>query len=160
MSELSHMDERGRARMVDVSGKTSSARSALAQGRVELSEVAFKALIENAASKGDALSVAQVAGILAAKKTGELIPLCHPLPLSHVGIDFELLHEECTVKVVARASCEGATGVEMEALTAVSLAALTIYDMLKALDKSIRITGIELLKKTGGKSGHWKRESA
>ena len=160
MSELSHLDERGRARMVDVSGKNSSSRSALAQGRVELGEEAFTALIENGASKGDALSVAQVAGILAAKKTGELIPLCHPLPLSHVGVDFELLHDERAVRVIARVSCEGATGVEMEALTAVSLAALTIYDMLKALDKNIRITGIELLEKTGGKSGHWKRESA
>ncbi|MBC8366713.1 cyclic pyranopterin monophosphate synthase MoaC [bacterium] len=159
MSELSHMDERGRARMVDVSGKTAGARSALAQGRVELGKVAFDALRENRASKGDALSVAQVAGILAAKKTGELIPLCHPLPLSHVSVDFELLEDERAVRIEARAACEGATGVEMEALTAVSLAALTIYDMLKALDKGIRITGIELLEKSGGKSGHWKRES-
>jgi len=154
------MDERGRARMVDVGGKNSTRRKALARGRVELGGEAFEALRENRASKGDALSTAQIAGILAAKKTGELIPLCHPLPLSHVGVDFELLEDEQALRILASASCEGTTGVEMEALTAVSVAALTIYDMLKALDKGIRITGIELLEKSGGKSGHWKREES
>ncbi len=153
------MDERGRARMVDVGGKEISARKAIASGRVELGESAFRALLENRASKGDALSVAQVAGILAAKKTGELIPLCHPLPLSQVGVEFELLEDDRAVRITASAACEGVTGVEMEALTAVSLAALTLYDMLKALDKGIRITDVKLLEKSGGKSGHWKRES-
>ncbi len=154
------MDERGRARMVDVGGKKISARKAVASGRVELGEAAFEALRENRAGKGDALSVAQVAGILAAKRTGELIPLCHPLPLTHVGVEFELLEDDRAVRIVASAACEGVTGVEMEALTAVSVAALTLYDMLKALDKGIRIAEVQLLEKSGGKSGHWKREGA
>jgi cyclic pyranopterin monophosphate synthase len=160
MSGLSHIDETGRARMVDVGGKDAKPRKALAQGRVELGATAFAALRENRVVKGDALAVAQVAGILAAKRTGDLIPLCHPLPLSHVGLEFEFIDDEYALRILASASCESATGVEMEALTAVSLAALTIYDMLKALDKGIRITDIELLEKSGGKSGHWKREES
>ncbi len=144
--------------MVDVGGKDASRRKALARGRVEFGAEAYEALRENRTAKGDALAVARIAGILAAKRTGDLIPLCHPLPLSHVKLEFELIDDERALRILASTSCEGPTGVEMEALTAVSVAALTIYDMLKAMDKGIRITDIELLEKTGGKSGHWKRE--
>jgi len=152
------MDERGRARMVDVGDKKTSARRALACGRVEMGAAAFEALGSGSAGKGDVLAVARVAGILAAKRTGELIPLCHPLALDHVAVDFELLEGESALEIRGSAACTGRTGVEMEALCAVGVAALTVYDMLKSMDKGMRITGIELMEKSGGKSGRWTRE--
>ena len=145
--------------MVDVGGKPVTARRALAEARVSMGEAAWSALSENRAAKGDVLAVARIAGISAAKRTGELIPLCHPLGLDSVSVEFELDEESRGVRVLAEARCEGRTGVEMEALTAASLAALTIYDMLKAVEKGIEIGGLRLLEKSGGKSGDWRREA-
>ncbi len=159
MSKLSHTDDAGRASMVDVGDKTPTTRRAVASGRVEMGEAAFAALRDNTAAKGDVLGVARIAGISAAKRTGELIPLCHPLGLDHVEVNFELFDEDGRrgVGIVAVSRCHGKTGIEMEAMTAVSVAALTVYDMLKAVDREIRLTEIELLEKSGGKSGDWKR---
>ena len=151
----SHMDENGNAVMVDVSGKTDTARTALAEGRISLSPAVIAAVREGKAAKGDVLGVAQLAGIMAAKKTADLIPLCHPLPLSHCRVLLEL--EEQTVRAVCEVRTVNRTGVEMEALTGVSVALLTVYDMCKSMDKSMEISGIRLLKKTGGKSGDFKR---
>ncbi len=159
MSELSHTDAKGQARMVDVGGKPTTARRALAEARVSLGEAAWTALSENSAAKGDVLAVARIAGIAAAKRTGELIPLCHPLGLDHVAVDFEPNEASKSLRVLAEARCEGKTGVEMEALTAASVAALTVYDMLKAVDKSMEIGELRLLEKSGGKSGDWRREA-
>jgi len=159
MSELSHTDEKGQARMVDVGGKPVTARRALAEARVSMGEAAWSALSQNRAAKGDVLAVARVAGISAAKRTGELIPLCHPLGLDSVSVEFELDEEARSVRVLAEARCEGRTGVEMEALTAASLSALTIYDMLKAVEKCIEIGDLRLLAKSGGKSGDWRRDA-
>ncbi|MCP4547768.1 MAG: cyclic pyranopterin monophosphate synthase MoaC [bacterium] len=159
MSKLTHIDETGKASMVDVGDKEITRRQAAAAGRVEMGEVAFDALRDNTVAKGDVLGVARVAGICAAKRTGELIPLCHPLGLDHVELDFTLFEDDDLrgVEIIGVARCTGRTGVEMEAMTAVSVAALTVYDMLKAVDREIRLTGIELLEKSGGKSGVWKR---
>ncbi len=159
MSELSHTDPEGKARMVDVGGKAPSRRRALARAHVSMGAKAFAALQENRAAKGDVLAVAQVAGIAAAKRTGELIPLCHPLPLDHVALRFELDEAGRCLSIEAEASCEGRTGVEMEAMTAATVAALTVYDMLKAVDREIRIEEIALWEKSGGKSGDWRREA-
>ncbi len=156
MSRLTHLDERGQARMVDVGGKAESARSATATGRIRMSAQALAAVRDGSGPKGDVLAVARVAGIMAAKKTGELIPLCHPLALDAVTIEFAF--EDDAVRATARASLTGRTGVEMEALTAASLALLTVYDMAKALDKGMVIEGVRLLEKTGGKSGDWRAE--
>jgi cyclic pyranopterin monophosphate synthase len=155
MSEekLSHYDEAGTARMVDVSSKAATARTARAHGFVRMSAKVLQELDRN--PKGNPLEVARIAGILGAKKTAELIPMCHPLPLSHVDIEMTLASEG--VRIESRVSTAGPTGVEMEALTAASIAALTIYDMTKALDKGIEITDVYLLEKTGGKSGDWRR---
>ncbi len=153
--KLSHFDEAGQARMVDVSDKTNTLRTAKAEAFVALSESVLKALPNN--PKGDPLEVARIAGILAAKRTSELIPMCHPLALSFVDIQLQVTLKG--VSIVAEARTTGPTGVEMEALTAASIAALTVYDMTKALDKSIEITGVRLVEKTGGKSGHYKREA-
>ncbi len=151
MSRLTHIDETGAARMVDVSAKAETVREATAKGRVVM-QVATRALIgEGKAAKGDVLAAARLAGIMAAKRTAELIPLCHPLPLSSVVVDLVL--EEDAVEIAATVRTTGRTGVEMEALTAVSVAALTIYDMVKAVDRSMRIEAIRVVKKTGGKSG-------
>ena len=155
MSDLSHVDERGQAAMVDVSGKPVTQRVAVATGMILMSRAAFEAVRDNAIAKGDVLAVARVAGIMAAKKTAELIPLCHPLPLSRVGIDFTLHPDDWVIEVTATAKTQGQTGVEMEALTAASVALLTVYDMAKAVDKAMRIEGVRLLAKTGGKSGDW-----
>jgi cyclic pyranopterin phosphate synthase len=151
--KLSHYDEKGEARMVDVSGKTPTQRSATAHAFVKIQPAVLAKLPDN--PKGDPLAVARIAGIMAAKRTAEWIPMCHPLPLSHVGV--ELRVEGGGIRITASASTVGPTGVEMEALTAASAAALTVYDMTKALDKSIEIQDIYLLEKTGGKSGDYRR---
>lgn len=153
MSRLTHFDATGAAHMVDVGDKAETAREAIATGRIAMSAAAASAIRGGAAAKGDVLAVARVAGIMAAKRTAELIPLCHPLPLTRVAID--LAADDGGVTVTATAATEGKTGVEMEALTAVSVALLTIYDMAKAIDKGMTIEGIRLLSKTGGKSGDW-----
>ncbi len=154
MSRLTHLDETGAAHMVDVSGKAITAREAVATGRITMSPEAAIAIRDGTALKGDVLAVARVAGIMAAKKTAELIPLCHPLPLTKVAIDLAV--DETGVTATATAATDAKTGVEMEALTAVSVTLLTIYDMAKAIDKAMTITDIRLLTKTGGKSGDWK----
>jgi cyclic pyranopterin phosphate synthase len=155
MSELTHLDDQGNARMVDVSAKEITAREATAEAVVRLSRQAYDALKRGALKKGDALGVARVAGIMAAKRTDSLIPLCHPLPISGVEIAFELDDEAATVRVVATVHVTARTGVEMESLTAASVAALTIYDMCKAIDKGITIERVRLLEKRGGKSGDY-----
>jgi cyclic pyranopterin phosphate synthase len=152
--KLSHYDESGRARMVDVSEKPATKRTARAHAFVKLPKKVIDGLPRN--PKGDPLDVARIAGMLAAKRTSELIPMCHPLPLSHVAVDVAV--EEKGVRIIAEASTSAQTGVEMEALMAASLAALTVYDMTKALDKGIEIQDVYLLSKTGGKSGDWKRK--
>ena len=154
MTKLTHLDERGQARMVDVGGKPQTARSATATGRIRMSPEALAAVREGSGPKGDALAAARIAGIMAAKKTGELIPLCHPLALDAVAVEF--VFEDDAERVTARASLTGRTGVEMEALTAASLALLTVYDMAKALDKGMVVEEVRLLEKTGGKSGTWR----
>lgn len=151
MTRLTHLDEAGAARMVDVGGKNETAREAVAEGRIAMSAEAAQAIAQGAVAKGDVLAVARVAGIMAAKRTSELIPLCHPLPLSKVTIDLTV--EVDGVSATATVATTGRTGVEMEALTAVSTALLTIYDMAKALDKRMTIDGVRLLAKRGGKSG-------
>lgn len=151
MSGLTHLDQAGAARMVDVGGKTETVREAIAEGRIAMSAEAAQAIAAGAVAKGDVLAVARVAGIMAAKRTSELIPLCHPLPLSKVTIDLSV--EPDGVSAVATVATTGRTGVEMEALTAVSTTLLTVYDMAKALDKRMEIGGVRLLRKTGGKSG-------
>ena len=154
--KLSHYDSQGRSRMVDVSGKTASKRTAVATAMVRMSPAVLRALPKN--PKGDPLEVARVAGIMAAKRTSELVPMCHPIPLSHVAVDMELC--ENGVRIRASAGTTAVTGVEMEAMTAASIAALTVYDMCKALDKGIEILEVHLESKTGGKSGDYKRLSA
>lgn len=156
MSRLTHFDAGGQATMVDVSGKEETARSATARGLVQLSAEAYRAIAEGKVGKGDVLGVARLAGIMGAKKTPELIPLCHPLPISAVAVDFELIEAEHSVAVTATCKTTGRTGVEMEAMTAVSIAALTVYDMVKAIDKAVVIRDIRLVEKAGGKSGHFK----
>ena len=151
---LTHLDEHGAARMVDVGGKPLTIRSATATGLIRMSTAALTALTDGTGPKGDALAVARIAGIMAAKRTAELIPLCHPLALDAVSVDFAV--EADAIRVTATASLTGKTGVEMEALTAVSVALLTLYDMGKALDKAMVIEGIRLLAKTGGKAGDWR----
>jgi cyclic pyranopterin phosphate synthase len=154
MSRLSHIDERGAARMVDVGGKTETRRSATAEGRIVMAPATLAAVRDGSGPKGDVLATARIAGIMAAKKTGELIPLCHPLGLESVTVDFALAEQSITV--TATAALTGRTGVEMEALTAASVALLTIYDMAKALEKGMVIEHVRLLEKTGGKSGDWR----
>ena len=155
MSELTHFNEQGRARMVDVTEKAVTHRVAVAAGEVHVSQDTMAHIKSGTLKKGDVLAVAQVAGIQAAKHNWELIPMCHPLPLTGIDIAFALSDEPCMVEIQATVSCTGVTGVEMEALTAVSVAALTIYDMCKAVQKDMRITNIRLLRKSGGKSGDY-----
>jgi cyclic pyranopterin phosphate synthase len=154
---LTHLDEQGNARMVDVSAKEVTARTAVAEAVVRLSREAFDALKAGSLKKGDALGVARIAGIMAAKKTDELIPLCHPLPISGVDVGFTLDEEHARVIVEATVRVTARTGVEMEAMTAASLAALTIYDMCKAVDKGITIESVRLLSKEGGAGGSYRR---
>jgi cyclic pyranopterin phosphate synthase len=153
MSKLSHTDEAGAARMVDVSAKADTARTATATGRIDINEAARTAIAEGSAAKGDVFAAARIAGIMAAKKTSEIIPLCHPLPLTGITLDLALDETGATATATVRTS--GKTGVEMEALTAVSAALLTLYDMLKAVDKHMAIGGIRVTAKAGGKSGDW-----
>jgi cyclic pyranopterin phosphate synthase len=153
MSKLTHLDDAGAAHMVDVGGKPATARRAVASGRITMSSEALAAIRAGNAPKGDVLGTARIAGIMAAKRTGELIPLCHPLGLEAVNIEFA--YEDAAICATATASLTGKTGVEMEAMTAVSVALLTIYDMAKAIDKGMVIKGVRLIAKTGGKSGDW-----
>jgi cyclic pyranopterin phosphate synthase len=155
MAELTHIDERGDARMVEVGGKPITRRIAVAEGRIRLGDEALAAVVERRAAKGDVLAVAQLAGIQGAKRASDLVPLCHPLPLS--GVDVVLTVDDHDVVVTATAKAHWRTGVEMEALAAVSAALLTVYDMLKAVDRSMEIGGIRLLRKEGGRSGTWVR---
>ena len=155
MNKLTHLDDHGSARMVDVGAKEATARTAVASGQIRMSAAALDAVRAGDAPKGDVLGAARIAGIMAAKKTAELIPLCHPLALDAVTLDFAF--EEGAIRATAAASLTGRTGVEMEALTAVSVALLTIYDMAKALDKGMVIGEICLIEKRGGKSGDWVR---
>lgn len=155
MGEFTHIDENGKAVMVDVTEKLSTLRTAEAVSEVHLSDIVFTNIKNNLIEKGDVLAAARIAGIQAAKKTSELIPLCHNIFISKIDISFELIEEKKTIKIKSFAKTDAKTGIEMEALTAVSIAALTIYDMCKALDKSISITGIKLISKTGGKSGSY-----
>lgn len=150
---LTHLDENGAARMVDVSAKVAAAREAIAAGEVQMRPRTLALIQEGGIVKGDVLAVARVAGIMAAKRTPELIPLCHPLPITGASVEFTFDAARSVVNIVARVRCTGATGVEMEALTAVSAAALTIYDMAKAVDRGMRIQNIRLIEKHGGKSG-------
>lgn len=156
LSDLTHLDESGTARMVDVGAKQETHRQAIAGGFIRMSDAALAAIKAGNAPKGDVLGTARIAAIMAAKKTAELIPLCHPLALDAVNVDFTF--EDQGVRVSATASLTGKTGVEMEAMVAVSTALLTIYDMAKALDKGMVIESVRLLEKTGGKSGHWRAD--
>lgn len=160
MTQLTHLDERGQATMVDVGEKAVTTRTAVAAGEVRMAPATLAAIRDGAAPKGDVLAAARIAGIQAAKRTPELIPLCHTLLLSKVAVDFTIDEAASRVAITATVRCNGQTGVEMEALTAVSVAALTIYDMAKALDKAMVIENIRLLEKAGGKSGDWRREEA
>jgi cyclic pyranopterin phosphate synthase len=153
---VSHLDEDGRARMVDVSQKPITAREATAQATVRLGPDAAKAIRDGAVRKGDVLAVAQVAGVMAAKSTSAIIPLCHPLPLSGVAMTFSWRGDDLVVSATVRTTAQ--TGVEMEALTAVSVAALTVYDMVKSIERGIRIDGITLLQKSGGQTGEWRAD--
>jgi cyclic pyranopterin phosphate synthase len=156
MSELSHVDAEGRVAMVDTTGKAQTARRAVASARVLMSAETVAALRAGRTPKGDPLEAARIAGIMAAKRTAELIPLCHPLPLTHADVRAELRDDG--VHLMAEATTNAQTGVEMEALTAVAVAALTVYDMCKAVEKGMTITDVRLEEKTGGKSGTWRRE--
>ena len=154
---FNHFDEAGNAIMVDVTDKNPTFRTAVAEGTIRLTRPILTAITGRTAAKGDVLGVARVAGIMAAKRTWELIPLCHPLPLSHLSVDFEILEEACAVRATCTAKLSGKTGVEMEALTGVSVALLTIYDMCKAIDKGMELGQIRLVHKEGGKSGVYDR---
>jgi cyclic pyranopterin phosphate synthase len=158
--KLSHLDESGRARMVDVGGKPETRRTAVAAGAVRMSESAFELVRDQAIAKGDVLAVAEIAGTMAAKRTVELIPLCHSVALDHVTVVAELDPTLPGVRISATTSCIGRTGVEMEALTAVGIACLTVYDMVKAADREMVIEEIRLLSKTGGTRGDWHRAGA
>ena len=155
--KLTHLDESSRARMVDVGGKPESERTAVAEGLVRMSREAFEQVAAHAVAKGDVLAVAEVAGVMAAKRTGELIPLCHPLGLDLAAVEARLAPEIPGVRVTATAKVTGRTGVELEALTAVSVACLTIYDMVKAVDREMVIEEVRLISKTGGTRGDWRR---
>ncbi len=155
MNKLSHLDETGAARMVDISAKAATEREAVAEATVTVSEDVFSAIAEGTAAKGDALSVARIAGIMGAKKTADLIPLCHPLALTSANVELELAPERGAVLIRATVKTTGPTGVEMEALTAVSIAALALYDMVKSIDKNTAIENVHLVSKSGGKSGRY-----
>jgi cyclic pyranopterin phosphate synthase len=157
--ELTHLDAGGRARMVDVGAKPPTQRSARAQAVVTVSPQTARAVVRGDGPKGDVIAVARIAGIQAAKRTSELIPLCHPLALSYVGVDITVDEAEQRVLVTAEARTVGPTGVEMEALTAASVAALTVYDMIKAIERGAQISAVRLLEKAGGKSGTWRAQA-
>lgn len=156
-TQLTHLDERGHATMVDVGDKAITTRTAIAQGEIHMQSTTLQAIRAGNVPKGDVLAAARIAGIMAAKRTPDLIPLCHTLLLTKVAVEFEIDEARSCVVITATVRCNGQTGVEMEALTAVSVAALTIYDMAKALEKGMTIGQIQLLEKQGGKSGEWQR---
>lgn len=160
MPDFTHFNEQGRAKMVDVGEKPVSNRTAIAAGRVLVNENTFALIKSGGMKKGDVLSVAQIAGVMGAKRTPDLIPMCHPIFLSGIDLKLWLDEERCSVEIEASISCDGRTGVEMEALTAVSTAALTVYDMCKAVQKDMCITDIRLLQKTGGVHGDFTREES
>jgi cyclic pyranopterin phosphate synthase len=157
MSKLTHFDDKGKPHMVDVSGKSETKRIAIAEGHITMADDTLALIREKGHKKGDVLSIAELAGIMAAKQTSQLIPLCHPLSLSHVSV--QLICGDDRVHITAECRLTGQTGVEMEALTAVAVAALTVYDMVKAVDKSMVIGGIRLVEKSGGKSGPYKADA-
>ena len=156
MGKLSHLNDKGEARMVDVSGKDVTSRTAVAEGFVAMAADTLELIEKGEAKKGDVLATARIAGIMAAKRTHELIPLCHPLAITKVTVDFEPSHAPPGIRIMAQVKVSGQTGVEMEALTAVSVACLTIYDMLKAADKAMSFRDIRLVEKTGGRSGTYR----
>lgn len=156
-SELTHFDAHGQAHMVDVGGKSETRRVAIAEGKISMKAETFAMISTGTAGKGDVLGIARIAAIQASKRTGDLIPLCHPIPLTHVAVEFGLDEGRCAITCTVTAETVGRTGVEMEALTAVSTGLLTIYDMCKAVDRGMQIDEIRLLEKAGGKSGHWTR---
>jgi cyclic pyranopterin phosphate synthase len=158
MGLLTHLSRNGEAHIVDVSDKAETKRVAIARGRIMMDAATLALAVEGQAKKGDVFGVARVAGIMAAKKTHELIPLCHPLPITKIAVDLEADASLPGVRATAEVSVTGKTGVEMEALTAVGVALLTIYDMLKAVDRGMRIEGVELVEKRGGRSGQWRRD--
>lgn len=155
-ARLSHLNDKGEARIVDVSEKAVTTRTAIAEGFVSMMPQTLDMILDGTAPKGDVLATARIAGIIGAKKTADLIPLCHPLSLTQVTIDFTPSREPCGIRVEATAKVEGKTGVEMEALTAVTVACLTLYDMCKAVDRAMRFSGIRLVEKTGGRSGDYR----
>ena len=155
MPKLTHFDKKGRAKMVDVSGKAETLREAIVRGSIYMKPTTFKKIMSGKISKGDVLSVAKVAGIMAAKKTSEIIPMCHPLNLSHVEVNFYPFEKESRIDIEAKVRIKARTGVEMEGLVAVAVAGLTIYDMCKAIDRGMVLSDIHLVKKTGGKSGEF-----
>ncbi len=157
--DLTHFDPDGRARMVDVGDKPETNRRAVAMGHVVMQPATGKRILDGQIGKGDVLQVARLAGIMAAKKTADIIPLCHPLPLTAINIDLKISEDLTTVEIVAECKTSGKTGVEMEALTAVSVSALTVYDMAKAIDREMKIEGVKLLFKSGGKSGTFEASS-
>jgi len=158
MSELTHFNQAGEAHMVDVGDKAVSKRIALAEGQILMLDNTLELIKQGNHKKGDVLGIARIAGIMAAKRTADLIPLCHPLALTNVRVDFKIVEENSAVECCVQVQTSGQTGVEMEALTAVQVALLTIYDMCKAIDRGMVMTNIRLLEKAGGKSGHWVRE--
>jgi cyclic pyranopterin phosphate synthase len=158
--ELSHLDERGKARMVDVSEKPPTKREAVARGSVHMRPSTMRLIRDKAVPKGDVMAAARIAGIMAAKKTSELVPMCHPLNITSVSVDLAMDEKNSTIAIEAKVKSVGQTGVEMEALTAVSVAALTVYDMCKAVDKEMTISDIILMEKRGGRSGEFKRSAA
>ena len=158
MSELTHFNQSGEAHMVDVGDKATTKRIAIAEGQIMMLDKTLDLIQQGHHKKGDVLGIARIAGIMAAKKTADLIPLCHPLALTKVSVDFKILADEATIQCCVQVETSGQTGVEMEALTAVQVSLLTIYDMCKAVDRGMIMTDIRLLEKRGGKSGHWVRE--
>jgi len=157
---LTHFDSAGQAHMVDVSAKPETRRIARASGSIEMQPATLSLIEKGEAGKGDVLGIARIAAIQAAKRTGELIPLCHPLPLTRVAVDFSIDRKRTAITIETTAETVGRTGVEMEALTAAAIGLLTIYDMCKSVDRGMRIAGVHLLEKSGGKSGHWLRPPA
>ena len=158
MDKLSHINEKGEAVMVDVSGKNITSRRAVSSGRISMSKAAFDAVMEDRAPKGDVLAAARIAGIMAVKRTSDIIPLCHPLPITKCSVEFIPEPETCSIRVVCTAKTDGKTGIEMETLTGVSAALLTIYDMCKAIDRTMVISDIAVLEKSGGRFGEYRRE--
>ena len=157
MPQLTHFNESGEAHMVDVGNKAITDRVAVTEGYIEMQADTLRLIAEGGHKKGDVLAIARIAGIMAAKKTADLIPLCHPLPISHVSVDFQIEPERQRIRCQCTVKTSGQTGVEMEALTATQIALLTIYDMCKAVDRGMVIQSVQLLEKSGGKSGHWQR---